>query len=302
MLCDVTMPGESGFTLLAHVNEAHPDIAVIMVTAVDSPYSAEPATTFGTYGYILKPFDTNVILINVVGALLQRTEKLAARNDTSRSASDIASHLAELGDIVHRLHDEDRAQLWSREGTARHAALVAEWRDPEVDSHLHRLSTHAARLAFLAGMPFEAVEDLRIASQLHDIGKVSIPEAILLNTRLLTEEERLIMQGHTENGFKLLEGFESPVCRLGSIVALSHHERFDGNGYPHGLAGDAIPLEGRIVAIADVYDALRNKRPYKRAYSQTESLEILRHRRRAQLDPDLLDLFISDLEKAPKSS
>ncbi len=301
MLCDVTMPGESGFTLLAHVNEAHPDIAVIMMTAVDSPHAADPASTLGTYGYILKPFDTNVILINVVGALLQRAEKLAARSHDSQSESDIANHVAELGEIVDRLYHEDRSRLWSREGTARHAALVAEWREPETDSHLHRLSTHAARLAFLAGMASDAVEDLRIASQLHDIGKVSIPEAILLKTRLLTEEERLIMQGHTETGFKMLEGFESPVCRLGSIVALSHHERFDGNGYPHGLSGEAIPLEGRIVAIADVYDALRNKRPYKRAYSQTESLEILRHRRRAQLDPELLDLFISDLEKAPRS-
>ena len=255
----------------------------------------------GTYGYILKPFDTNVILINVVGALLQRAEQLAARSHNSQSESDIASHMAELGEIVERLHHEDRSRLWSREGTARQAALVAEWRDPDTDSHLHRLGTHAARLAFLTGMAPEAVEDLRIASQLHDIGKVNIPEAILLKTRLLTEEERLIMQGHTETGFKMLEGFESPVCRLGSVVALSHHERFDGNGYPHGLVGEAIPLEGRIVAIADVYDALRNKRPYKRAYSQTESLEILRHRRRAQLDPELLDLFISDLEKAPRT-
>jgi putative two-component system response regulator len=301
MLCDVTMPGESGFTLLSHVNEAHPDVAVIMVTAVDSPYVPEPASTLGTYGYILKPFDTNVILINVVGALLQRAQKLAARSTDSQSQSDISSHLAQLGEIIDRLHHEDRAHLGSREGTARQAALVAEWRDPQTDSHLHRLSTHAARLAFLTGMAPAAVEVLRIASQLHDIGKVSIPEAILLKTRLLTEEERLIMQGHTEAGFKMLEGFESPVCRLGSIVALSHHERFDGNGYPHGLVGDAIPLEGRIVAIADVYDALRNTRPYKRAYSQTESLEILRHRRRAQLDPELLDLFITDLEKAPKS-
>jgi putative two-component system response regulator len=153
----------------------------------------------------------------------------------------------------------------------------------------------------LAGLASDEVETLRIASQLHDVGKIDIPEAILLKSRLLTEEERMIMQGHTETGFKMLEGADSPIRRVGSIVALSHHERFDGNGYPHGLVGDAIPIEGRIVAIADVYDALRSKRPYKRAYSQTESLEILRHRRRAQLDPELLDLFIGDLEIAPNA-
>ena len=128
-------------------------------------------------------------------------------------------------------------------------------------------STHAARLATLAGLPPDEVEILRLASQLHDIGKVGIPDAIVLKPRLLTDDERLIMQGHTETGFKMLEGSDSPLLRLGSIIALSHHERFDGNGYPHGWPGHAIPLEARIVAIADVFDALRSKRPYKRAYS-----------------------------------
>lgn len=301
MLCDVTMPGESGFTLLAHVHHAHPDMAVIMVTAIDSPHTADPAIRHGAYGYILKPFDTNVILINVVGALRQRAERIALRSHESRSETDIASRVAEVGDLLDLLDEEDRARSSSREETARRAALVAEWRDPETASHLHRVSTRSARLAILAGLASDEVGTLRIASQLHDVGKVGIPEAILLKSRLLTEEERMIMQGHTETGFKMLEGADSPVRRVGSIVALSHHERFDGNGYPHGLVGDAIPLEGRIVAIADVYDALRSKKPYKRAYSQTESLEILRHRRRAQLDPELLDLFIGDLETAPNA-
>jgi putative two-component system response regulator len=299
MLCDVTMPGESGFTLLAHVHDAHPDMAVIMVTAIDSPHAAQPAARHGAYGYILKPFDTNVILINVVGALRQRAERIALRRHESRSETDIESRVAEVCDLLDLLDEEDRARSSCLEETARRAALVAEWRDPETASHLHRISTHSARLAILAGLASDEVETLRIASQLHDVGKVDVPEVILLKARLLTEEERMIMQGHTETGFKMLEGADSPVRRVGSIVALSHHERFDGNGYPHGLVGDSIPLEGRIVAIADVYDALRSKRPYKRAYSQTESLEILRHRRRAQLDPELLDLFISDLEAAP---
>ena len=124
----------------------------------------------------------------------------------------------------------------------------------------------------------------------------AFPTPYFLKSRLLTEDERLIMQGHTETGFKMLEGYESPVLRMASSIALSHHERFDGNGYPHRLVGHAIPIEGRIVAVADVFDALRSKRPYKRAYSQKESLEIFRTRRRAQLDPELLDLFINDLE------
>jgi putative two-component system response regulator len=299
MLCDVTMPGESGFSLLAHANEAHPDLAVIMVTAVDARVAREPAARYGAYGYIVKPFDTNVILINIVGALRKRAERMAEIERTSRSTSEITDRIAEVGDALVRIAAGDGARSPGREEAVLRVAVAAEWRDPDIDRHLQRVSTHAARLAMLAGLPPAEVELLRLASQLHDIGKVDIPDAVALKPRLLTEEERLVMQGHTETGFKMLEGSDSPLLRLGSIIALSHHERFDGTGYPHGLVGTAIPLEGRIVAIADVFDALRSKRPYKQAYSKKESLEILRNRRRAQLDPELLDLFITDLSGTP---
>jgi len=297
MLCDVTMPGESGFSLLAHASEAHPDLAVIMVTAVDTPIAAEPAARYGAYGYVVKPFNTNVILINIVGALGKRAEHRAEiAEQSSRATSDIADRIGAVNDALSRLAAADAA---TREESVVRVAVAAEWRDPDIDRHLQRVSTHAARLAVLAGLPPADVELLRLASQLHDIGKVDIPDAVALKPRLLTEGERLIMQGHTETGFKMLEGSDSPLLLVGSVIALSHHERFDGTGYPHGLVGGAIPLEGRIVAIADVFDALRSRRPYKQAYSKKESLEILRSRRRTQLDPELLDLFITDLETRP---
>jgi putative two-component system response regulator len=299
MLCDVTMPGESGFSLLAHAADAHPELAVIMVTAIDARASNEPAARHGAYGYIVKPFDTNVILINVVNALRQRAAALDEQRQNSHSDSDIASHIADVNEALNRLAAEDLAGSPAREETVREVALAAEWRESDIDRHLQRMSTHAARLATLAGLSTQKVEHIRLASQLHDIGKVDIPDAVLLKTKLLTDQERLIMQGHTETGFKMLGSSESPLLRLGAVIALSHHERFDGKGYPHGLVGAAIPIEGRIVAIADVFDALRSERPYKRSYSQKESLEILRNRRRAQLDPVLLDLFIRDLEVSP---
>lgn len=301
MLCDVTMPGESGFSLLAHAHELQPDLAVILVTAVESREVVQPATRRGAYGYILKPFDTNMILINVVGALRARAQSISQQRPRSHAEIEIASHIAELEGLLARLAHENVTGSSSREDIVQAAALLAEWRDADAASHLHRMSTHSARLATLAGLSPHEVENIRLASQLHDIGKVDVPAAILLKSRLLTEEERLVMQGHTETGFKMLTGSESPLLQLATTIALSHHERFDGNGYPHRLAGKAIPLEGRIVAIADVFDALRSKRPYKRAYSQKESLQVFRARRRAQLDPELLDLFISDLETAPNS-
>jgi putative two-component system response regulator len=294
MLSDGTMPGESGFSLLVHARSLYPDLAVIMVTAVSSPAATEVAARHGAAGYVVKPFDTNVLLIKVVSALRERAERLAVA-EQARQGNDMAGRQAELEATVERLAAEDRAGL-PREETVRHAALSAEWRDPDIAAHLSRMSALAARLATLAGFTAGEVERLRLAAQLHDIGKGGIPEAILRKTTPLSAEERLTMEGHTEKGFKMLERYDTPLLRLGAMIALSHHERFDGSGYPHRLAGGDIPLEGRIVAVADVYDALRGRRPYKQPYSRAEAIGVLRDRRRTQLDPALLDLFIDDLE------
>jgi putative two-component system response regulator len=139
------------------------------------------------------------------------------------------------------------------------------------------------------------VEHLRIASQMHDIGKISVPDAVLLKAGPLDDDERAIMQRHAQAGYEMLLGSDSPLLEIGATVALTHHERYDGTGYPRGLVGNAIPLAGRIVAIADVYDALRSERPYKRGFTLEESLDILRLSRGSHLDPELLDLFTEDL-------
>jgi putative two-component system response regulator len=298
MLCDVTMPGESGLSLLAHARDAHPELAVIMISAIDSPVPAGPAACDGAYGYVLKPFDTNVILINIVGALNRRDARIDSMSRGGQSTEDDESdHIDEVAELLETLAAQDIAQSPARADTVARVALAAEWREDNVETslHLQRVSENSARLAILSGLPSDVVENLRLASQLHDVGTVRIPDAIVYNSRLLTQAERLTMQGHTEAGFRMLMGSDSPLLKLSSLIALSHHERFDGNGYPNRLAGTAIPLEARIVAIADVFDALRSRRTYKRAYSLQESLEILRNRRRAQLDPELLDLFINDI-------
>ncbi|HUC04924.1 MAG TPA: HD domain-containing phosphohydrolase [Acidimicrobiales bacterium] len=296
MLCDVTMPGESGFSLLAYCHASHPDVAVIMVTAVDSPNAAVPAAEHGAYGYIIKPFDTNTILINVYGALRRRAERIVESSYTASLERDIASRSEELQHALTQLAVENKALSDSQEETVTRLAVAAEWRDPATGEHLHRMSNYTARLAELAGFDPSAAEQLRIASQMHDIGKVGLPDVVLLKPGPLSDDERETMKTHCEIGFKMLVGSDSPLIKLASVVCLSHHERYDGTGYPKGLRGTDIPFEGRIVAVADVYDALRSERPYKPPFGKEKALEIMRDRRGTHFDPDLLDLFVADVE------
>jgi putative two-component system response regulator len=298
MLCDVNMPGESGFSLLSHVSVAHPDTAVIMVTAVDSPAAAEPAAQNGAYGYIIKPFDMNSILINVVGALQRRAGTLRQLARQTELELDVGRRGEELADALAHLALEGKALTESHQETLLRLALAAEWRDPVTGDHLNRMSGYSARLANLVGMDSAKIDDFRLASQMHDIGKIGLPDAILLKAGIYTDEERLIMQQHPGIGFKMLSGSDSPLLQLSAVVALNHHERFDGTGYPNGLSGEEIPLVGRIVAVADVYDALRSERPYKVAFSKERSLEIMREGRGSHFDPDLADLFIQEMESA----
>jgi putative two-component system response regulator len=298
MLCDVMMPDESGFSLLAHVHVAHPEMAVIMVTAVNDRAAAEPAAQGGAYAYIVKPFDPNMIIINVVGALERAAHTRAELCLRAELENEVARNALELNNAVRRLAAGDSALMAAQEETVIRLALAAEWRDPCTGVHLQRMSAHTAHLAELHGVAPDDVEYLRIASQMHDLGKISIPDAILLKAGPLTTDERVVMQGHARAGYDMLLGSDSPLLAIGAIVALTHHEWFDGTGYPQGLVGDAIPLAGRIVAIADVYDALQSERPYKRAFSKAESLEILTEGRGTHFDPELLDLFMADIGAA----
>jgi response regulator RpfG family c-di-GMP phosphodiesterase len=180
-----------------------------------------------------------------------------------------------------------------RQRLLRQLAVVAELRDDVTREHTDRVGRSAALIAAACGIEPHRVRLIATAASLHDIGKIAIPERILLKPGRLDPRERAIMQRHAEIGAALLSASEVPELRLGEVVALSHHERWDGGGYPHGLAGEAIPLAARIAAIADVFDALVHERPYKPAWSLEQALaEILRQRGR-QFDPELVDLFMT---------
>jgi len=193
--------------------------------------------------------------------------------------------------IAHLRRSEAELQV-SREEMIRRLAWAVEFRDVETGRHTERMGRYCSTLARRIGLDEEQCELIRIASGLHDIGKIGIPDSVLLKPGQLTAEERAIVERHAEIGHSILAGSASPLLELAATIALTHHERIDGTGYPRGLAGDDIPLEGRIAAVADVFDALTSRRPYREAYEAGDALELMARGRGTQFDPYVFDLFL----------
>jgi putative two-component system response regulator len=175
-------------------------------------------------------------------------------------------------------------------------SIAAEFRDDETARHIRRMSHYCGLLAERAGMGLKRAELLRVASEMHDVGKIGIPDNILLKPGRLSTEERTIIEQHPDIGYRILRDSESELLRVAAGVALSHHERIDGKGYPNGLRGDEIRLEARIASIADVFDALTTDRVYRKAFELGRSLEIMKEGRGSQFDADLLDMFFESLD------
>jgi HD-GYP domain-containing protein (c-di-GMP phosphodiesterase class II) len=184
----------------------------------------------------------------------------------------------------------------ARSEMLRRLARVIEFRDLDTGTHVERMSEYCALIAASMGWSATEIEQLRIAAPMHDVGKVAVPDEVLLKKGPLTEDERSVMQQHTTVGNQMLAGSSSPEIELAAEIALTHHEHFDGNGYPQGLSGAGIPLAGRIVAVADVFDALTSDRVYRPAMTVGDALEILHNGRARQFDPKVLDAFDDALE------
>ena len=180
--------------------------------------------------------------------------------------------------------------------TVLHLSVAAEFRDPDTYNHLVRMSNYSAIIAKNLKYSDEEVEKIKIASPMHDIGKLGVPDRILLKPGILTPEERAEMQKHTIYGYDILKETEIDILKIAGSIALSHHEKYDGSGYPQGLKGDAIPIEGRIVALADVFDALTSKRVYKEAWNIDKALKIIDEERGKHFDSKIVDAFLLGLD------
>ena len=204
---------------------------------------------------------------------------------------------AELAAEVDRLQMVERELRLAQEDTVERLSIAAEFRDDEAARHVQRMSRYTSLLAARSGEDAQRAEMVRISSVMHDVGKIGIPDSILLKPGKLTPEERRIMEQHSEIGYRILSGSRSEVLTLAAQIAWTHHERVDGNGYPRRLAGDAIPVEGRMAAIADVFDALTSHKVYKKAFPLGQAVDIMREERGSHFDADLLDLFLDSMDE-----
>ncbi|MBA3015101.1 MAG: response regulator [Proteobacteria bacterium] len=281
LISDINMPGQDGIYLLRAARESYPDLAVIMVTAVDNRLTAKETLAMGAYGYVIKPFERNALIINIVNALRRRELEIASKR-----------HSKDLEDLV----KQRTVELWqARDETIQRLAKAAEFRDNETAQHTIRVGEYCGILARKMGLTDDFCERIRAAAPLHDVGKIGIPDHILLKPGRLTPEEFEVIKTHCEIGFRILGGSLSEVLSLGSVISLTHHEKYNGTGYPNRLTGEAIPLVGRISAICDVFDALTSKRVYKGAMTVAEAVVLLTEERERHFDPELVDLFVDNL-------
>jgi len=297
MLCDVNMPGESGLELLSSTLVSHPEVAALMVTGADDPEMAESAIELGAFGYLTKPFRPNELMINIVNALHRRRLEMENRAHRAMLENAVETRTAALSEAVSRLQRSEQQLRTHQEETVKRLSSMAELRDLETGRHLERMSSYCALISERFGFDHDRIELMRIASPMHDVGKIGIPDNILLKPSTLTPEEREVMEQHTAIGYRILSGSDAELLTLAAVLAWTHHERFDGSGYPRGLVGEEIPLEGRIAAVADVFDALTSDRIYRPAFNVEEAVTMMRDQRGAHFDPDVLDRFLEAMEK-----
>lgn len=283
ILLDINMPHLDGYQVMEQLKELNDPLLppIVILTAQHGKDYLLRALAAGARDFVAKPFDRNELLMRVRNLLdAQLAHKLLHDQKTV------------LENMVQVRTDElkrSRLQVVQRLG------MAAEYRDEETGNHILRMSHISALLARSIGWSEADSELLLHASPMHDIGKIGIPDAILLKPGKFEPAEWEIMKTHATIGGALLDGDDSDLMRMAREIALTHHEKWDGSGYPEGLAGEAIPQAGRIAALADVFDALTSERPYKKAWKVEDAVELIKENSGKHFDPQLVEVFLQEL-------
>ncbi len=327
IVTDLMMPEMDGYEFTKKV-KSHPEMAnipVIMLTSLGQKKDKIKALESGVDDFLNKPLDKTELTLRVQAFLKVKkyndslsNEKKQLELTLSEKENTLVKTLADLKNLsddklflIQLLEDESMKllsayrQLKETNIQMRNSnleiiaslATAAEFRDNETGMHIKRVSNYCALIAKKVGLPDDKCEEILNTSPMHDIGKIGIPDIILLKPGSLTPDEWKIMKTHAYIGYTILNGIKSDIMNTAATIAYTHHEKWNGEGYPRGLKKEEIPLEGRICAIADVFDALTSKRVYKDAFSVEKAVDILKEGRASHFDPDLLDLFIDALDQ-----
>ncbi len=283
ILCDVNMPAESGLDLVRSVLMTTPDTAAVMMSGTVSSDLVHAALEYGAYSYLIKPFSPEEVLIAVDSALRRRQLEMENRFYTHRLQEAVLERTQEL--------------RVSREETIRRLSYAVDLRSAEVGRHIESMSVCCGILARELGVEPNRAELIRIASPLHDLGKIAIPDRILLKRAALMRDERAMIEQHAEIGYRMLAHSGTEPLDTAATIAWTHHERVDGSGYPRGLRAYEIPLAGRIAAVADVFDALTSDRVYRPRWPIEDTMEHIREGRGSHFEPEIVDCLHDSLSE-----
>lgn len=286
ILLDIMMPEMDGYQVLERLksDSSFRHIPVIMISAIEELESVVQCIKKGAIDYLVKPFNPVLLKARIDSALASKL--LHDQEESYRKQ--IEEYNIKLEE---RVRERTQELSESQKEIIYRLGRTAEYRDHETALHVVRMSHLSARLGKESGMDEKEVETLLMASPFHDIGKIGIPDKILLKPGKLTDEEREIMKTHTVIGGEILSGSKWGLLVMAEEIALTHHEKWDGSGYPKGTKGEEIPLVGRIVALCDVFDALTSSRPYKEEWSFEDSFAYIEEQSGKHFDPNLVDLF-----------
>jgi putative two-component system response regulator len=285
LLLDLHMPQLDGFGVmskLAGLVDPSEYLPVLVLTADVTRETKTRALSLGAKDFVTKPFDHDEVLLRVANLVQTRALHLALKRSNDTLAQRVRERTREL----------EEAQL----ETMQRLAMAAEYRDDDTGEHAVRVGEMAARIARRLGWDDDEVAKIRRAAPLHDVGKIGVSDTILLKPGRLTPEEFEVMKKHAAIGAEILSGSRSACLQMAEVIAYSHHERWDGTGY-HGIAGEDIPLHGRIVAVADVFDALTSERPYKHAWSLADALREIEAQSGRQFDPAVVEAFLAVMQE-----